>query len=80
MIRRHRGPAPAETVEQAERHDWNTGRYVELGLCPRCSAQAAWGHQAGWHRVHQPCPTCRAVVASFPDRQVNGWRSVAPTE
>jgi len=53
-------------------------RYVGDGLCDACAAQAAYGHQLGWHyhssrewpevdrRIKPPCPACAPIVATFP--------------
>ena len=66
-----------ETLAQAKTWETVKGRYLAAGLCHRCAAQAAWGHQIGFSRLeHAPCQTCAAVVAAMPKQQPNGWRSL----
>lgn len=60
--------SPPETIEQVHTWDRTKLRYVRAGLCHKCAAQAAWGHQAGaggWLPLHPPCPSCVPSVASF---------------
>jgi hypothetical protein len=63
-----------ETMEQARRWEVVKNRYERAGLCHICSAQAAFGHQLGFSRVHPPCPDCVPVVAEFPYPAVAPWR------
>ena len=65
-----------ETMGQARLWDQTHRWYVEAGLCVRCASQIAWGHQSGWSRAHPPCDTCAPIIRTFPQEQVNGWRSV----
>lgn len=67
---------PPET--QGQTRIWDTANvwYRAAGLCYRCAAQVAWGHQSGWSRLHPPCDECASIVRTFPLKQVNGWRSV----
>ena len=62
-----------ESRSQAETWDRTRNRYAAVGLCDRCAAQAAWGHQLGFTEVHAPCEGCAEVVATLPVGQVNGW-------
>jgi hypothetical protein len=67
-----------ETKRQAQRWDITKHRYVGAGLCERCAAQAAWGHQdnaGGWHDLRPPCAGCASVVSGLPVRTTNPlWR------
>jgi len=59
----------AETPRQAQRWDIVKSRYLNAGLCHRCAAQAAWGHQAngkGWAALRPPCDACQSLIQSFP--------------
>lgn len=67
-----------ETLSQVRYFDTLKRRYVGFGLCQRCAAQAAWGHQLGFSRVHPPCAECQPVVNTFPVRRANGWSSSSP--
>lgn len=55
-----------ETLRQAQTWDTTKNKYVDLGLCDVCAAQAAWGHQVGFTLSHPPCTTCALVVAMLP--------------
>ena len=55
-----------ETQRQAQTWDQVASRYRAAGFCDRCAAQAAWGHQAGFSRVHPICTGCRG--RQLPDR------------
>lgn len=67
-----------ETVRQAQRWDAIKLCYVDAGLCDRCAAQAAWGHQdnaGGWDNLHPPCGRCKSVARGFPVPTTNPlWR------
>lgn len=65
-----------ETLAQAEHWQRRNREYVRAGLCLRCAAQAAWGHQLGFTRVHPPCAACAPVVASLPAPAAGGWRKL----
>ncbi|WP_275778041.1 hypothetical protein [Paenarthrobacter sp. Y-19] len=70
--------ASVETVRQARSFDAYKRRYVRLGLCYPCAAQAAYGHQLGFSLSKPPCHACQAVVDTFPVKRVNGWSSWSP--
>jgi hypothetical protein len=70
--------ASVETLRQARLFDAYKRRYVRLGLCYACAAQAAWGHQLGFSLSKPPCPACQPVVNTFPVRRPNQWRSYSP--
>lgn len=55
-----------ETLAQARRWETTKRRYIGAGLCDKCAAQAAWGHQIGFSRINAPCADCAAVVGAFP--------------
>jgi len=65
-----------ETMHQALEWDRSKKRYLNLGLCHRCAAQAAWGHQCGFSLIEPPCSTCVPVVATLPQPATkgSGWR------
>lgn len=65
-----------ETPRQARRWQQVYGWYDRAGLCPRCSAQGAWGHQLGFSNVKSPCAPCSAIVAEFPTPVANGWHQL----
>ena len=65
--RRHETPRQARTWQEV--YGW----YDRAGLCPRCSAQGAWGHQLGFTNVKPPCNPCAVIVADFPAKVSNGW-------
>lgn len=68
----------AETMRQAQRWDAIKLRYMDAGLCDRCAAQAAWGHQdnaGGWDDLQAPCGRCAFMVRGFPVPTTNPlWR------
>ncbi len=67
----------AETLSQARHWDKRKSRYVAYGLCHRCAAQAAWGHQCGFNRVAAPCDGCAPIVARVaPYWKIKGTRPV----
>ena len=41
----NRGEGVAETMRQAQRWDVIKLRHTDAGLCDRCAAHIAWGHQ-----------------------------------
>ena len=65
-----------ETLREARRWGTTLNQYLAFGLCHRCAAQAAYGHQIGFTRVeHDPCPACVPVVASLPQESSHpAWR------
>ncbi|MCU4298184.1 hypothetical protein D3I60_14070 [Brevibacterium permense] len=65
-----------ETSRQARRWQGVYGWYDRAGLCPRCCAQAAWGHQLGFSNVKPPCLPCSVIVAAFPVTAANGWNQL----
>lgn len=73
------GPHDApETIWQAGTFDSIKRRYVRLGLCSACAAQAAWGHQLGFSRSNPPCQECQPLVDTFPVKKPNRWHSWSP--
>jgi hypothetical protein len=66
-----------ESATQAATWQTTTTRYIALGLCPRCAAQAAYGHQLGFSRVEPPCADCLSVVEGFDMEKPNGWRKAS---
>jgi hypothetical protein len=57
-----------ETLRQAQAWEHVKHRYVLAGLCERCAAQAAWGHQwgaGGWSALRPPCLGCFEIVELF---------------
>ena len=73
--RKASGTSP-ETKAQARAHARKQKRYRRLGLCHACAAQAAWGHQCGFQKIHDPCPACQGTVDAFPTPGPRGskWR------
>lgn len=69
---------PNETVRQATTFEGVRKHYIRLGLCSRCAAQAAFGHQLGFSRSKSPCPVCQPIVDQFPTAKPNRWRSNSP--
>lgn len=65
---------PPETPSQAQEWQRAYGWYDRAGLCPRCSAQGAWGVQLGYSNVKPPCNPCAVIVDEFPAERSNGWR------
>lgn len=65
-----------ETPRQAEWWQRVYGWYDRAGLCPRCSAQGAWGHQLGFSNAKPPCNPCAVIVAEFPVPAVSGWNQL----
>lgn len=69
---------PAETMEQAPTWENTRNGYAALGLCDKCAAQAAWGHQqhaGGWNSLHPPCVACAPIVAGFESPTTDAaWR------
>ena len=77
-----------ETMRQARTWDMVKTKYVAAGLCHKCAAQAAWGHQLGFgfrstrnwpdedRGIKPPCETCAPIVATFPVPAGTGspWR------
>lgn len=67
--------AQPETLDQARHWDRQMARYARVGLCGRCSSQAAFGHQMGWKQAQPPCGECLALVQTFGGvEKANGWR------
>lgn len=67
-----------ETLRQATTFEAMRRRYIRLGLCSRCAAQAAFGHQLGFSRSKPPCHECLPIVNKFPTAKPNQWRSNSP--
>ena len=69
-----------ETPRQVREWELAKVRYLRRGLCHKCAAQAAWGHQngaGGWRLLHPPCPECKPFVEMLPAETVNPlWRSL----
>ena len=64
-----------ETIHQARDWDRYKNTYLAGGLCHRCSAQAAWGHQCGFTLIRPPCEECVLLVAALPERAAGAvWR------
>lgn len=64
-----------ETLGQARARELVKRAYLDAGLCHRCAAQAAWGHQCGFTLAERPCPGCEAAVADLPEAAAGGaWR------
>jgi hypothetical protein len=76
-----------ETPGQAASWQTRKNKYLVLGLCHACAAQAAYGHQLGFglhehargnhvtlEGVHPPCAVCAPIVAEFPIPAARGWR------
>lgn len=66
---------PPETIAQAQTWQTVKNRYIQLGLCEGCAAQAAWGHQCGFAAINPPCPRCAQTIADWPVAKPNGWRT-----
>jgi hypothetical protein len=81
MMRATRRHRPPETLAQAAEWERTKARYLGLGLCHKCAAQAAYGHQqhaGGWSVINPPCSTCAAIVAQLPMETTNpAWRKSA---
>ena len=79
MSTRMRSSTRPETLSMAREWEKVKARYLRSGLCHKCSAQAAWGHQigaGGWNAVRPPCPVCAELVAMFPYPTANPvWRA-----
>lgn len=76
-----------ETPSQAGSWTTRKNKYLELGLCEACAAQAAYGHQSGFgphehvrgghlvlEGIRPPCADCAPVVAAFPVEAHGPWR------
>lgn len=66
-----------ETLGQAKVWEIVKATYRHVGLCEKCAAQAAWGHQIGFALSNPPCDRCLALVATFPDTAPGQWRRFA---
>lgn len=80
MIKSISRPAadPPESLRQARTFDATKRHYMQLGLCGRCAAQAAWGHQLGFSESKPPCHGCQSIVDTFPVDKPGKWRSNSP--
>ena len=80
MRTRVRTASRPETPSMAREWEKTKVRYLRSGLCHRCAAQAAWGHQygaGGWNAVRPPCSACSELIAMFAYPTINPvWRSV----
>ena len=69
-----------ETLAMAREWERTKTRYLRAGLCHKCAAQAAWGHQIGagsWHAIRPPCVDCVEIVELFPyPTRSPSWRAV----
>lgn len=69
-----------ETQAQAIQWEKTKHRYLRVGLCHKCAAQAAWAHQpgaGGWSLIWPPCPDCAGIVEFLPYPTRNPlWRAV----
>ena len=54
-----------ETLSEAKHWQARNSRYVALGLCYPCAAQAAYGHQLGFSRINPPCDGCVPSACGF---------------
>jgi hypothetical protein len=66
-----------ETIRQAETFTTVRNYYAGIGLCNRCAAQAAWGHEdggTGFKGIHDPCAKCQPLVDTFPAPAYGKWR------
>jgi hypothetical protein len=74
---------PAETIQQAQSWENVKNGYLACGLCDKCAAQAAWGHQhhaGSWTQLHPPCGGCIPIVAGFPLATTSPvWRKTTRT-
>jgi hypothetical protein len=64
-------------MRQAKTWENVKNRYLAAGLCTRCAAQAAYGHQLAFSRIRPPCGDCAAIVAEFPIQATTVWRRLA---
>lgn len=71
---------PPETLREARRWTVRNTQYINIGLCFKCAAQAAYGHQLGFLRANDPCVICTALVDRFPRQEAGAWRSLYPSE
>ena len=68
---------PPENLSQAQYWQWIKNKYFAAGLCNGCAGQAAYGHQLGFSRVHDPCSACRGThVPSALVARHGGWGQV----
>jgi hypothetical protein len=69
-----------ETLRQAQEWDRVKARYLRAGLCHRCAAQAAFGHErgaGGWDAIYPPCAVCAELVALFAyPTTTPAWRAI----
>jgi hypothetical protein len=76
--------AAPETPRQVRTWQAFKNAYLSRGLCSRCAAQAAFGHQNGFTAgpgrtaVRPPCDSCTPIVATFPIAVAEGsqWRKI----
>lgn len=77
-MRNRRRPSPPETPAQAAEWERAKTRYLDLDLCHKCAAQAAFAHQTGaggWLPIEPPCQLCAVIVAELPLETPNPvWR------
>ena len=66
-----------ETLGQAKAWEEVKGQYLVRGLCHRCAALAAYGHQLGHRAVDLPCTVCRPIVDSFDLSAGGTWRKAS---
>lgn len=65
-----------ETKQQAQTWDLVKRNYRAAGLCHRCAAQAAWGHQCGFSVIEPPCAWCLPLVLDLPVNASGDWRKL----
>lgn len=66
-----------ETLGQAKAWEEIKGQYLARGLCHRCAALAAYGHQLGHRALDLPCAVCRPIVDSFDLSTGGTWRKAS---
>lgn len=66
-----------ETPGQVAAWEQVKSRYLRLGLCHYCAAQAAYGHACGFATVEPPRPGCLPVIQGFEFDAPNGWRKAS---
>ena len=65
-----------ETLGQARHWENVKNKYLQVGLCPVCAAQAAWGHQNGFTSIHPPCDNCQEIVETLTINKAGPWKAI----
>lgn len=65
-----------ETIDEALDHGRIIRNAERAGLCLPCAVMFGNGTQLGFERVGDPCDPCLAVMAHWPVKRVNGWRTI----